>query len=180
MLLGWTHDMDLMTNVCLPLLPWEFLDFVKASKTLCNSRWCTPYLYSKGRTHWQGGWKWGNIECNSSFARFVPPRLRVELLKRASSRSGQQVLFFRCSLRCCVNSAFRLYSFTLLYVVFLYLTYERVMTSLPSSLSSKGPSEITSTADPIMIEKLNPNILFFKLFNEFCALLSQTKSIPSF
>lgn len=78
MLLGGTHNMDSMT-VCLPLLPWEFLVFFKASKTLRNAQWCMLYLYSKGRTcRRESVWTRGKAEDRSLFL-FAPPACLLSL-----------------------------------------------------------------------------------------------------
>lgn len=86
MLLGRTQNTDSMTNVCLPLLHWNFYVFFEASKTLCNIWWCMADLYSKGQIHWRAsGWICDSIQCSHSFYLFcspalpVPSRLRVDV-----------------------------------------------------------------------------------------------------
>lgn len=102
MLLGRTHDVDSMTNVCLPQLLWDFLVFSKASKTLCNIWWCMAHPYSKGRSHRRGrgrGAEWRAVW--SGVARFIcsPCALQAQRWctwgrEYVSAGSGQQVLSF--------------------------------------------------------------------------------------
>lgn len=121
MLLGRAHDIDSVTNVCLPLQLWEFLVFPQASKTLCNNWWCRLYSYTKGQTHWRE-----SIDCSDSFT-FAPltcfpsacqdqliyPRKAVCILWVRSTgafnafwTTVQQLCFIFIPLVCCTFTSF--------------------------------------------------------------------------